>query len=130
MPQVHRILAMLLLLIPLLGYTQEEVIPDKFAIAAEGNQPTSEIARLVGVAPFFHIYDSNGNLLEILDNPHLDLEWGIGPAVAGTLGDMGVSVLVAQRIPGPKMEDALIARKIRIVRRVGTVQDVVDELKE
>jgi hypothetical protein len=39
-------------------------------------------------------------------------------------------VLVARRIPGPKMEAVLIERGVRIVRRIGSVQDVADELKE
>ena len=66
----------------------------------------------------------------MLPNPHLDMEYGTGPACAATLADMGVTVLVARRIPGPKMHDVLKARQVRIVRRLGTVQDVAEELKE
>ncbi len=39
-------------------------------------------------------------------------------------------MLVASKIPGPKMDDVLKERKVRIVRRRGVVQDVVSELKE
>lgn len=120
----------LLLLLLLLGFAQSVAAVDKFAIAAEGDQVTAEIAKLAGIAPFFHLYDVNGKLLEVIPNPHLDMEYGIGPAAAATLADMGVTVLVARRIPGPKMEDVLIAREVRIVRRIGIVQDVVDELRE
>jgi hypothetical protein len=42
---------------------------------------------------------------------------------------MGVTVLIACTVPGPKMEDLLITRESPIVRRIGTVQDVVTELK-
>ena len=120
----------LLLLVSLAGLGQQAVAADKFAIAADGNELSAEIAKLAGIAPFFHIYDENGNLLEVLPNPHLDMEYGIGPACAATLADMGVTVLVARKVPGPKMEEVLIARQVRIVRRLGTVQEVVNELKE
>ena len=125
-----RHLCALLLLLTLVGLNQSAIAADKFAIAADDDQASAAIAKLAGVAPYFHLYDSNGNLLAVLPNPHLDLEYGIGPACAATLADMGVTVLVARKIPGPKMEDVLNARKVRIVRRLGTVQEVADELKE
>ena len=118
-------LLLLLLALPALG-----LAADKFAIAADGDQPSAEIAKLAGIAPYFHLYDVNGKPLEVLPNPHLDLEYGIGPACAATLADLGVTVLVARKIPGPKMEEVLNERSVRIVRRIGTVQDVADELKE
>lgn len=130
MSNIHRILVLLLFLLSLTGFAQQANAEDKFAIAANGDQTNAEIAKLAGIAPFFHIYDVNGNILEMLPNPHLDMEYGTGPACASTLADMGVTVLVARRIPGPKMDDVLKAREIRIVRRLGTVQDVVNELKE
>ena len=103
---------------------------DKFAIAADGDQVVAEVANLAGIAPFFHLYDVNGKLLEVVPNPHLDMEYGIGPAAAASLADMGVTVLVARRIPGPKMDAVLTERGVRIVRRIGTVQDVANELSE
>lgn len=101
----------------------------KFAIAADGDQIASTIVKLAGIAPYFHIYDGDGKLIQVLPNPHLDLEFGIGPKAAASLADLGVTVLVARRVPGPKMEKVLIARNVRIVRRIGTVEDVVKELK-
>jgi len=128
--KIRQLLAVLILLLPLIGLAEEEVTEQKFAIAADGDQVTSTIAKLAGVAPFFHIYDSEGKLLEVLANPHLELEFGVGPACATTLADKGVTVLVARQVPGPKMVDVLEARKVRVVRRVGTVEDVAKELKE
>ena len=102
--------------------------PDTFAIAAEGTELASPISKLSGVSPYFHLYDINGKLIEVLPNPHLDLEYGIGPAAATTLADKGATVLVGGKI-GPKMEDALNARNVRFVRRSSTVNDIVTELK-
>ena len=100
-----------------------------FAIAADGDRVSSEIVKLAGIAPYFHLYDENGALQKVMPNPHLDLEYGIGPKAAASLADAGVTVLVARRIPGPKMEKVLIDRNVRIVRRIGTVDEVVKELK-
>lgn len=130
MSSIHRIFVSLLMLLPLAGYCQLVVADDKFAIAADGDQPAAEVAKLAGIAPFFHLCDANGELLQVLPNPHLDMEYGIGPAAATTLADMGVTVLVARKIPGPKMDEVLTARQVRIVRRLGTVQEVINELKE
>ena len=129
MRKLYHIFALLLMVVPMLGFSQEE-LPDKFAIAAKGGEVSADVAKLAGIAPYFHIYDINGNLVEVFANPHLELEFGTGPAAATSLADMGVTVLVARRIPGPKMHDVLNERNIRLVRRMGTVQDVVNELKE
>ena len=130
MSNIQRLFVLLLLLLPLAGLTRPAAAADKFAIAADGDQASAQVARLAGIAPFFHIYDDNGKLQEVLPNPHLVMEYGMGPACADTLADMGVTVLVARKIPGPKMYDVLAFRKVRMVRRTGTVQGVVDELKE
>jgi len=127
---IKRLFQSLLLIALLAGFSQSAIAEEKFAIAADGSQLSDGIANLAGIAPYFHLYDINGNPLEVFANPHLDLEFGTGPAAAASLADMGVTVLVAQRVPGPKMHDVLIERNIRLVRRLGTVQDVVDELKE
>ncbi len=121
----HLLLLFLLLALPALG-----LAANKFAIAADGDQASAEIAKLAGIAPFFHIYDGEGQPLQVLPNPHLDMEYGIGPACAATLADLGVGVLVARKIPGPKMEDVLNERGVRIVRRIGTVEDVAIELRQ
>ena len=125
-------------LVALLGLTLAAAIaaedasdykPDTFAISAEGAELTSPISKLSGVSPYYHLYDINGKAVEVLANPHLDLEYGIGPAAAATLADKGVTVLVGG-MAGPKMQDVLDARSVRFVRRTGTVEDVVKELSE
>lgn len=124
------LLALLALALPA-GVAAEETEvykPDVFAIAAEGTELTSPISGLSGVSPYFHIYDIDGNAIEVLANPHLDLEFGTGPAAAATLADKGVTVLVGG-MAGPKMQDVLDERGVRFVRRKGTVEDVAKELQ-
>jgi len=127
---IRRKFALFLLLLPIASLSQPTIAADIFAIAADADQPNASIAKLAGIAPFFHLYDVHGKLVEVMPNPHLDMEYGIGPACATTLADMGVTVLVARKIPGPKMDDVLKTRQVRIVRRLGTVEDVVMELRE
>lgn len=101
-----------------------------FAIAAEAKTTKAEISKLAGISPFFHLYSDNGDVVEVLPNPYLDMEYGTGPAAAQLLVDKGVTVLVARRIPGPKMMDVLDSNNVRLVRRVGIVEDVASELRE
>ncbi len=108
---------------------ESEYQEDTFAIAAEGEKVSANVAYLSGPAPYFHIYDIDGNPLQVFANPHLDLEIGIGPAAAATLGDMGITVLVGG-MAGPKMMDVLDAKEVRFVPRRGKVRDVVKELQE
>jgi predicted Fe-Mo cluster-binding NifX family protein len=100
-----------------------------FAIAAEGKETTALIPFLAARATHYHVYDENGNLVEVLANPYLKQEVGVGPAAAQMLAERGVTVLVAGMV-GPKMKDVLIANKMRFVSRKGDVQGVVNELKK
>jgi len=111
----------------------DEPAPTKeplYGIAADAKEPTAEISKLAGVAPYFHLYKENGDAVEVVANPYLDLEFGTGPAAAKMLIDKGMVVLIGRQVPGPKMMDVLDANKVRFVRRIGTVQDVANELKE
>ena len=101
-----------------------------YAVAAEGSDAAAVISKLAGIAPFFHLYAENGNAVEVVPNPYLDLEFGTGPAAARLLAEKGVVVLVARKIPGPKMMEVLDQSGVRVVRRIGTVEDVASELRE
>jgi len=100
-----------------------------FAISAEGKALTAPIPYLAARATHYHVYDESGALVEVLANPFLGLEVGVGPAAAQMLAEHGVTVLVAGMV-GPKMKDVLVANKMRFVSRKGSVQGVVNELKK
>ncbi|MBI1285109.1 MAG: hypothetical protein GC183_12330 [Thiobacillus sp.] len=100
-----------------------------FAIAAEGKEVTAMIPFLGARATHYHVYDVNGNLVEVLPNPFIGQERGMGPAAAQMLAERGVTVLVAGMV-GPKMKDVLVVNKMRFVSRKGDVQGVVNELKK
>jgi predicted Fe-Mo cluster-binding NifX family protein len=131
MRKLNAVIGVLALLVPMILMAQEQATeyrPDTFAIAAEGTEVSAKISKLSGVSPYFHLYDIDGQAIEVMANPHLDLEFGTGPAAAQTLADKGVTVLVGG-MAGPKMMDVLDARQVRFVQRYGTVADVVKELK-
>lgn len=111
--------------------TQEQPAPggDRFAIAAEGKEVSATITHLTGRAPYFHVYDINGNAIEVFENPYLHQQFNIGPQMAVLLSYKAVTVLVGG-MAGPKMKDVLDAQGIRFVYRKGVVQNVVDELTE
>lgn len=100
-----------------------------FAIAAEGKELTAKIPYLAARATHYHVYAEDGTLVEVLPNPFLKQEEGVGPAAAQMLAERGVTVLVAGMV-GPKMKDVLVANKMRFVSRKGDVQGVVNELKK
>ena len=110
---------------------QEQPAPadDRFAIAAEGKEVSATIANLTGRASYYHVYDINGNAIEVFENPYLAQEFNIGPQMAVLLSDKAVTVLIGG-MAGPKMKDVMDARGIRFVRRKGAVQNVIDELRE
>lgn len=101
-----------------------------YAIAAQGAETSAEISKLAGIAPYFHLYGETGVPVEVLPNSFLDMEFGTGPAAARMLVEKGVVVLVARKVPGPKMMEVLDQHSVRLVRRIGSVQEVADELKE
>ena len=61
--------------------------------SAETCFPHSEAAR----ALFFHIYDANGQLQEILENPYAGNAGHVGPDVANMLYKLHVTKVVAGR---------------------------------
>jgi len=101
----------------------------RFAIAADGKEASSPISHLSGRAPFFIVYDENGNFIEVLVNIYLEQEFGIGPEAAAMLAEKKVTVLVGG-MAGPKMKKVLDAKGVRFVYRKGIVQQVVDELRQ
>ena len=54
----------------------------------------------------------------------------VEPSAAIMLADKGAGVIIGRRWPGPKMMDVIKEREMRMVRRVGTVEDVAKELRE
>lgn len=107
--------------------TGEAVRVEKYAIAADGRNESTSISHQVGRAPYFLILDDKGNLVEAIQNPYLELKFGLGPLVADMLAERKVTVLVGG-FAGPNMHQKLKKHGIRFIHGKGGVKRVVNSL--
>ncbi len=108
--------------------TQEAARVEKYAIAAEGRDLSTSISHQVGRAPYFIILDDKGNLVEAIQNPYLELKFGLGPLVADMLAERQVTVLIGG-FAGPNMHQKLKKHGIRFIHGKGGVNRVVHSLQ-
>jgi len=107
--------------------TGEAVRVEKYAIAADGRDVSTSISHQVGRAPYFLILDDKGDLIKAIQNPYLELKFGLGPLVADMLAEKKVTVLVGG-FAGPNMHQKLKKHGIRFIHGKGGVKRVVNSL--
>jgi predicted Fe-Mo cluster-binding NifX family protein len=95
----------------------------KIAIATEYNDPAAEISHQGARSLFFHIYDVNGQLSEILENPYASNSRHVGPDVANMLYKLNVTKVVAGRF-GHKFATELQTFNIESVEQSGVAGQV------
>ena len=117
------------LLLGMQGLAAEEAASvEKYAVAADGRDESTSISHQVGRAPYFLILDEKGNIVEAVQNPYLELKFGLGPLVADMLAERKVTVLVGG-FAGPNMHQKLKKHGIRFVHGKGGVKRVVNSLR-
>lgn len=99
----------------------------KIAIAAECNDPAADISYQGARALFFHIYDANGQLDEILENPYAGNTCHVGLDVANMLYTFHVTKVVAGRF-GHKFAAELQAFNIECIEQHGVAAQVARAL--
>lgn len=99
----------------------------KVAIASTAPQPDSQIAMHSARAPFYLIFDANGNFLEAIANPYVQVERGAAPKAAHFLDEHDVSMLVAGDF-GSRFIADLEVKGIKAVQASGQVSDVISGL--
>ncbi len=97
------------------------------AVATLEKTESSQINDKAARAPYYLIFDKNGNLLEVISNPFRDASRGAGPKAADLLASKNVSVVVAGDF-GHKMKSALDEKGIDHNEASGIVKNVVDDL--
>jgi predicted Fe-Mo cluster-binding NifX family protein len=97
------------------------------AIAAAGPHADTETDIHGARAPYYLLFDSNGALLEALENPYARAERGAAPKVAAMLADKKVELLAAGKF-GSRLLSELDDRAIAHVLKQGRVSDVIREL--
>lgn len=99
----------------------------KIAIATEDKDPAAEISDHGARAMFFLVFDADGKLSEIVENPYAGEAHHVGPDVAEMLHRLQVTKVVAGRF-GTKFAEELTLHHIECVERTGVAVAVANAL--
>jgi predicted Fe-Mo cluster-binding NifX family protein len=106
-------------------YMEQDGQAEKIAIASEGKTMDSSASDRAARCKYFLIFGLEGNLVEVIENPHRDALFDAGPATVDLLAGKDVRLLVANRI-GTRMMEALQKKKITRIKFTGTVEDALE----
>jgi predicted Fe-Mo cluster-binding NifX family protein len=99
----------------------------KIAVATEYNNPAAEISTQGARALFFLIFNEDGQLNEILENPYAGNSHHVGLDVADMLSRLHVTKVVAGRF-GPRFAAGLKTHNIDFIEQAGIAAPVAKEL--
>lgn len=102
-------------------------IKEKIAICSDGKDENSLISELAGRAQFFHIYESSGKLIEIVENPYKDAKSGAGIKALEFLEKKGVNLFVANKF-GTGIRKEMDDKGIKGMEFKGTVKEALGKL--
>ena len=96
----------------------------KVAVAANGQEKSSQVSMEAGRAPYYLIFDLDGKLFEAVANPYAGAASGAGGNTADFLAEKKVNMVIAGRF-GSKMAAALKTADIKYIEKQGNVSDVI-----
>jgi predicted Fe-Mo cluster-binding NifX family protein len=99
---------------------------EKIAVAANGDAPGAQVSAQPASSPYFLIFDQKGKLLEALENPYKTAA-SPGPDIVNYLAGKGATVVVGGDF-GPKIVDAMKAKRMWPVRFKGSAEDAVKKV--
>ena len=105
---------------------EEKVI---IAVASDGETLESAVSHLAARGPYFLIVDSEGKLLEAVENPYKDTRGGAGVSATNFLAEKNVTIVIAGNF-GTKMIAALKAQEIDYFEFEGIVEDAIKKILE
>lgn len=100
---------------------------NRLAIAAVGDSVTSEISERAGRAPYYLVFDGNGEFIKSLKNPSQMRGRRASSGVVDLLVKESVKTVIAGKF-GDKMKKLLETNKIEFHQHTGIAIEVVDEL--
>ncbi len=100
---------------------------DRIAIAAVGDSASSEISEKAGRAPYYLIFDGNGEFIKSIKNPSQTRGRRASSGVVDLLVKESVKTVIAGKF-GSKMKKLLDTNKIKFHQHTGIAIEVVDAL--
>ncbi len=64
-------------------------------VASPGKTAADMVGSIAARSPFFLVFNTNGDLVEVLENPYRDSGGGAGPLVAELMAKKGITTMVA-----------------------------------
>ena len=99
----------------------------KIAVASNGKDPKSSISSKAGHCPYYLIFDSTGELIEIVENPYKDAQRRAGQQTANFLADKGVTIVIAGNF-GDRMIGVMRSNGTDYFKLQGIIRDAVKEV--
>ena len=94
------------------------------AVVSSGQAITDPVGDVAARSPFFLIFDEQGELTEVMENPHRETGGGAGPLVAVLMAERGVSTMVAGRF-GTNIKASLEEKGVNYLEYSGQVGEAV-----
>ena len=112
-----------LFLLPVMAYAAQKDAA-KIAVASNSKDPKSSISSKAGHCPYYLIFDSTGQLIEVVENPYKDEQRKAGQQTANFLADKGVTIVIAGNF-GDKMIGVMRSNGTDYFKLQGIVHDAV-----
>ena len=112
-----------LFLVPLMTYAAPKNA-SKIAVASNGKDPESSISSEAGHCSYYLIFNSTGELIEVVGNPYKNAQRGAGQQTANFLANKGVTIVVAGNF-GEKMIGVMKSNGTDYFKLQGIVRDAV-----
>ncbi len=97
------------------------------AVASDERTQPANVSSQAARCAYYMIFDSEGKLMDVIDNPYKGENGGAGPSAANFLGNKGVIVVVAENF-GSKMINAMKSKGIKFTKFKGIAGDAVKEV--
>ena len=94
------------------------------AVVSAGQAITDPVGNVAARSPYFLIFDGQGELIEVLENPHRETGGGAGPLVAELMAERGVSTMVAGSF-GTNIKASLEEKGVNYLEFSGQVGEAV-----
>jgi len=100
---------------------------EKIAVASNSKNATTSISNKAGKCPYYLIFSSAGELIEVIGNPYKDAQSGAGQQTVDFLVGKGVTVVIAETF-GEKMIEAMRSKSMDYFQLQGAVHDAVKKI--